>query len=79
MLPFSYFFEMLGRHKLNHLKITRYTVCHLATAANLAMLMCYFCLSNFVVSMLLPFSPTLYVIIPVMFIQGIPMGFLDNG
>ena len=49
------------------------------TAANLALLMCYFLLFDFVVSMLLPFSPTLYVIIPAMFIQGIPMGFLDNG
>ena len=34
---------------------------------------------DFAVSMLIPFSPTLYAIIPAMFIQGIPMGFLDSG
>jgi len=31
------------------------------------------------VSALLPFSPTLYVLIPLMFLQGMPLGYLDNG
>ena len=35
--------------------------------------------SGFIVSVLIPFCPTLYVLIPAMFIQGIPMGCLDNG
>ncbi|XP_065916943.1 sodium-dependent glucose transporter 1A-like [Dysidea avara] len=30
-------------------------------------------------TVLLPFSPTLYTLIPAMFLQGIPLGYLDNG